>query len=58
MALPFGKTPKLYPSETKRFLKKMNEAKRGTASYIATPNLKNAEDNIRKTGRAWREEMK
>ncbi len=38
--------------------KKMNTAKRGTARYVETPNLKEAEDNIRKTGRAWKDETK
>ncbi len=58
MALPLGDTPKLSPRETDRFMKKMNTAKRGTARYVETPNLKEAEDNIRKTGRAWKKETK
>ena len=50
MALLFGDTPKLSPRETNVFMKKMRNAKRGTARYVETPNLKEAEDNIRKTG--------
>jgi len=53
MALPIGETPRLYPSESNRFLKKMLKARRGTANYIDTPKLKDAELEIRNTGKAW-----
>ncbi len=56
MALPIGETPRLYPSESVRFLKKMMAAKKGTAEYIATPKLADAEKLIRETGKPWKEE--
>ena len=56
MALPIGATPKLYPSESKRFLKKMRSASRGTATYIDTPKIQDAERHIRESGVVWKKE--